>query len=186
MIHGIQKFAEVLTVDSGLALLPPLLGDSTLAVTEVVTVVIVPVIVPVVTVAAIVPVIVPVTVAAIVVVNVATVLLLVAAIARNRLVDGNSLLARMIAAATATVVIGIVIGTTTTVADLAALPIVSATERTVTAATKTARPPPMATSAKVTLTLSRRLLSSTPTMSSWPGTNADSRLSPRIATACSR
>lgn len=175
MTHGMQDIEEMLTIDSGLVLLPPLLGDSTLAVTEVVTEVPTVVIVAIVAVTAVV-----------IVVSVGTDLLLVAAIARNRLVDGNSLLARMIAAATATVVIGIVIGTMTTVADLGALPIVSATGRTVTAATKTARPPPMATSAKVTLTLSRRLLSSTPTMSSWPGTDADSRLSPRIATACSR
>lgn len=180
---------KMLTVASGLALRPLLLGDSTPAVTVAVTAepsVAVSVAVSVVASAA------PSVVATVRVTGAVTdasvviVPLLVAATVLLLPVVATTLPARMIVVATAIVVTEIVIGTTKTVVARAALSIANASGRIVIAVTKIAKLPPTAKSAKVRMIPSRKLLSSTPTTPSWPGTDADSRFSPGLSTPCSR
>jgi hypothetical protein len=154
----------ILTNLSGLVLLPPLPGDSTLAGIVVVNVV------------ANVAVIVALSAVAIVVSDV-IVLLLVAATALHLHVVETILPARMIVAATATVANVSVTETTMSVVALVALSIASASAKTEIVETKIAKLPPMATTAKVRLIQSKKLLPSTPTTSSCPGTCADSSAS---------
>lgn len=164
-----QRKRIILTDISGLALLPLLHGDSILAVTVVASAE-------------------PREVLSVAAIDVSVVsVLLVAATALPLRVVETILRARMTVAATATVVIEIVIGTTTTAAALVAQPTVSVIGKTVTAGKMTAMlQPATAMTVKVRLTQTRKLLSSTPTTSSCPGTSADTRLSSGIPSTCSR
>ena len=171
---------------SGLVLLPLLPGDLTLAaivqvlpvneeVNEEVTAVVIAV-VTVVAIVALIVVLIEVLIVVVTAVSVATALLLAAATVLPLLVVENSHPARMIDAREE---IGIV---TTTTADVLAaqLTVIVETEKTVTAVRTIAKLLPTVTIEKVRPQLQLA------TMSSCHGTEADTRISPRIPTPCSR